>query len=89
MDCQHLNFSAIVDVHRLLDDADQSKVVGYASEIKINCADCGLPFVFKGLPAGVSITNSNAMVSMDGKELRAPLKPSADAVDQVKSILND
>lgn len=86
--CDHLNFQASVSVCRLPDDNDPCKVVGFAADIKINCFECGLPFQFVGLPAGVSITNSKPMVSLDGKEIRVPLKPSTDPVDQVATFIN-
>lgn len=85
--CEHLNFHATVGVCRLTADTDPNKVVGFAADVKINCADCGLPFEFIGLPTGISMTNSKPMVSMDSKELRAPLKPSSDPVDHVSGIL--
>jgi hypothetical protein len=88
MSCQHFNFQAYVNVCRLTADTDPDKVVGFAADVKINCVDCGMPFEFTGLPSGVSVTNSKPMVSIDGTELRAPIKPSSDAVEQVKSILN-
>lgn len=88
MSCKHLSFQASVSVCRLTDDSDPEKVVGFASDIRINCNDCGMPFEFIGLPSGVSITNSKPMVSIDGKELRAPLKLSSDPADQANSIIN-
>jgi hypothetical protein len=86
--CDHLNFQASVSVCRLTADTDPNNIVGYAADVKIHCADCGLPFAFTGLPAGISMTNSSPMVSIDGKELRVPLKPSSDPVDQVVSLMN-
>ena len=87
MNCQHLNFAASVNVCRLTADTDPEKVIGYTADVKINCADCGLPFEFIGLPNGISITNSKPMVSMASTELRAPLKPSSVAVVHVNSFL--
>lgn len=79
---------AAVDVCRLTDENDLELVVGFSADVKINCADCGMPFEFIGLPAGISATNSKPMVSMDGKELRAPIKPSSVPADEVNSFLN-
>lgn len=87
MSCQHLNFAASVNVCRLTADTNPELVIGYAADVKINCADCGMPFEFVGLPKGISATNSKPTVSMDGMELRAPLVPSTDAVDHVNSLL--
>jgi hypothetical protein len=77
-----------VSVCRLTDENNSEHIVGFAADVKINCADCGMPFEFIGLPIGVSATNSKPMVSMDRKELRAPIKPSSDPADVVNSLLN-
>lgn len=87
MSCQHLNFRAAVDVHRLTDDTNPDSIVGYTSDIHIFCAECGIPFQFLGIPQGVSFTNNKPMVSLDGTELRTPIIPSSDPVDQVHSLL--
>jgi hypothetical protein len=86
--CDHKNFLAAVDVCRLTADTDSNNVVGFAVDVKINCAECGMPFEFIGLPVGISAMNSKPMISMDGKELRAPIKPSIDPADEVNSLLN-
>ena len=46
----------------------------FAADIRIKCADCGVPFRFKGLPGGSS--PSKPMVSINGEELRAPMEPA-------------
>ena len=86
--CDHKNFRAAVDVCRLTADTDPELIVGFVADVKINCAECGMPFEFIGLPTGLSVTNSRPMVSMDGKELRAPIKPSSDPADEINSLLN-
>lgn len=70
MTCVHFGFLATGDVNRLT-DSDGGPVTGYAADIRIKCADCGLPFVFVGVPFGSS--PNQPMVSVDGQELRAPL----------------
>jgi hypothetical protein len=71
--CEHLNFKANVDVHRLLDNRDNSKVVGYSADIRIRCAECDLPFEFIGVDAG--LMPDKPMASVDAQELRAPIRP--------------
>lgn len=67
--CEHENFRADVAVNRLLDSGM------FAADVKIECTDCGEPFRFVGLPAGVSF--ERPMVAIDGLELRAPIEPAS------------
>lgn len=70
--CEHENFKANVIVNRLKDSG------GFICDIRINCAECDLPFEFPGLPAGLSF--SEARVSPDAQELRLPIKPKGTLV---------
>ena len=72
VECEHLNFGARIAVNRL-SDTDDGPVTGYAADITICCADCGLPFWFLGLPAGYS--PQQPMTNVLGTELRAPIAP--------------
>ena len=72
--CLHLNFAAYVVVARLA-EADDAPATGYVADIKVNCADCGEPFRWTGLPAGFS--PREPMVSVDETELHAPLRPAS------------
>lgn len=76
---------ANVDVVRLTDEADPGHLVGFVTDIKINCAECGHPFEFIGIPAGIS--NGAPRVSADRTELRAPIRPGSDPVESVKVLL--
>lgn len=71
--CPHLNFKAQVNVTRMTDNKDEVTVVGYTAEITINCLECGVPFEFIGVDAGMMPTKP--MASPDAQELRAPIKP--------------
>ncbi len=73
MSCKHFNFKAQVNVFRLTASDDASKVNGYTAEIRINCTECGLPFEFIGVDAGMLSTKP--MASVDAQELRAPIRP--------------
>lgn len=65
--CQHLNFSAIVTVARLTDTGR------FMADVTIKCADCDLPFCFKGLPVGLDC--NGATISPDGIEARLAIAP--------------
>lgn len=69
--CEHKNFVANVNVHRLVSE-NKTTVVGINADITIKCSDCGQPFEFIGVPAGLS--PFHPMVSADSTELRAPIK---------------
>jgi hypothetical protein len=46
----------------------------YSADIRIRCKECKKEFEFVGLPMGSSFESPT--ISADGKELRAPIKPS-------------
>lgn len=73
MACQHENFRASVNVSRLTRE-EGAPVTGYAADVTIACAGCGLPFRFVGLAAGNH--HAEPRVSVDGTELRAPIEPA-------------
>lgn len=60
--CQHKNFSARVDVFRITDTGK------FTCDVKVWCADCELPFSFKGLEPGHH--PDEPRVSVDGTEAR-------------------
>jgi len=70
--CDHMNFSAEVDVHRLTRD-EGGPVTGYMADVRVRCLKCGKPFQFLGLPAGVD--TQSATVSVDGLEAHLALCP--------------
>lgn len=70
--CLHMNFNANVQVTRLT-DVDDGPVKTFAADIKVNCADCNMPFQWMGVGRGLSVIQP--MMSADGFELRAPLMP--------------
>lgn len=74
--CPHEDFDAFVDVGRITaSESDPTTVLWYAAHIKVNCADCGEPFRWTGVPAGLS--PRQPMCSVDEVELRAPLRPAS------------
>lgn len=78
--CPHNNFAANVNVGRIFKDEDQGTVPdGFTAEITVNCAACGEPFRWIGVPAG--LRPDRPMVSVDETELRAPLRPASSDPD--------
>lgn len=72
--CPHENFDVRVVVNRIT-DTDGGPVTAYSADVKVNCDDCGEPFRWIGPPAGLS--PRDPMVSVDGTELHAPLRPAS------------
>jgi len=62
MKCKHETFEAHVRVNRLKDSGR------FNADVKIHCTQCGEPFRFLGLPAGLDL--NGAAVSADGTEAR-------------------
>lgn len=60
MNCEHEIFDAFVDVNRLKDSGR------FCADVRIKCRQCGEPFRFLGLPAGLDL--NGASVSVDGTE---------------------
>lgn len=71
--CPHMNFVADVRVGRL-SDIEGGPITGYTAGVRVKCADCNLPFRFRGLAAGSHYAEPR--VSADATELRAPLEPA-------------
>lgn len=78
--CKHMNFKADVCVARL-SDREGGPIIGYTADIRVKCADCGLPFRFSGVLPGSHPVEPR--VSVDATELRAPIEPA-----YVPEILN-
>lgn len=75
MDCTHQDFVANVDVNRLTASDDDPTVIGYSADVRIECLACHEPFVFVGAPVGMLRTTP--CMSVDGTELRAPIRPQS------------
>lgn len=73
MSCRHEHFAANVAVQRLMQE-DNGPVTGFSADVRIQCAQCGLPFRFIGMEAGDHYAEPR--VSVDGTELRAPIEPA-------------
>lgn len=75
MTCEHQNFSADVDVHRL-SDVDDGPITAFRASVRIECADCGEPFRFIGdYPTGLLARQVTRDVR--ALELSAPIRPAS------------
>lgn len=71
--CEHLEFVSFISIGRLT-DGETGPVNAYTAEIKIQCKDCSMPFMFIGPPMG--LLWDQPTVSPDAQELRCPIRPS-------------
>lgn len=79
MSCKHENFVANVTVNRIGEgDEPIGEVKGFMADVKINCADCGLPFEFMGFDCGLSW--SKPMVNPSAQEIRIPIRPKGSKI---------
>lgn len=72
-ECKHEQFRAECNTARLSHE-EGGPVTGYSLSVRVECAQCGLHFRFIGLQAGNHFAEPR--VSVDGKELRAPIEPA-------------
>lgn len=73
--CDHAEFEADVRVSRLT-GPDSPSITGYHADVRIKCVRCGEHFTWLGLPGG-SLPD-RPTVSVDGRELRAPIAPESE-----------
>lgn len=71
--CRHHRFAAQVAVERLVENDGDDVPTGYRADVTIQCADCGEPFVFMGLPMGY--LQVQPTISADRAEARLPIAP--------------
>lgn len=74
MTCEHEDFVATVDVARIT-EVEEGTVAGFYAEVRIHCVVCDEPFVFRGLPIGMS--QAEPRMSPDGTEVRLPILPQS------------
>lgn len=73
--CEHRNFAVHADVNRLTRTDDDPAVIAYMADLRVNCADCGEPFRWTGLQAGLS--QARPMCNLDETVMAAPLRPAS------------
>lgn len=79
MSCIHEHFRAEVDVHRLEDTGR------FMADVRISCSQCGLPFQFLGVRAGLDM--NGVSVDLEGTELRIALRPADAVPDPLRQML--
>lgn len=72
MSCEHPDFAAFVDVARIT-EVEGGPAVSFSATVRVDCAACGESMQWVGTPVGLS--PRQPMTSVDGLELRAPLRP--------------
>lgn len=76
--CLHEDFNAFVEVNRLT-EREGEPVDAYSADIRVSCANCGEPFRWIGLQAGLS--GGRPMCSIDETVMSAPLRPASSDPD--------
>lgn len=70
--CAHLNFAAFADVARL-SDVEDGPITAFLVELSVKCADCDMPFCFRGMPLGMS--HMEPRMSLDARTASLPIHP--------------
>lgn len=74
MMCKHENFKIEGVVNRLTDTEEaDAPVTGYHMDLTVHCADCMMPFKFKGMQVGYS--PSRPTTNFEQVEARLPIEP--------------
>lgn len=74
MTCEHPDFVAVVDVNRL-SDVEGGPISAFSADVRVRCAECDEPFVFIGVPLGLSPMHPTG--SLDGSALSCPIRPAS------------
>lgn len=86
MKCEHLNFACQCDVNRLLPKEGEPPN-RFQLDVRVTCSDCGLPFRFIGLPAGMDL--NGAAVSVDATEGRFAIAPKGEVLSVIEGALRE
>lgn len=70
--CSHFEFEGFTEFTRMT-ESDYGQVIGYSVTLRARCKDCKLPFMFKGLPGGLSFRHPTT--GTIPYEARLPLEP--------------
>lgn len=73
--CPHEDFNVFAAVNRITRSDEDPTVIAYTADLRVSCVNCGEPFRWTGVQAGMS--PKQPMVSPDEFELRAPLRPAS------------
>lgn len=81
MPCEHESFEANVNVARI-PSVEGGPIERWMADVTVKCVQCGTPFRFIGLPAGVDL--NSPMVSIDGTEGRFPIHPKGQSLSELE-----
>jgi DNA-binding transcriptional regulator YiaG len=87
--CEHLSFRVNANVFRLTKEGS-GRPTGFTAEIRVICADCGHPFVWKGVPFGASF-NQPMLKAPTARNCARPSSPrilSLNAMAKGKTDMN-
>lgn len=77
MTCTHENWAATVGVGNIVvSDDDPTVLARRTVEVRVQCAACGVPLEFQGLPVGVD--THGPTISVDGLEARLVAVPKGE-----------
>lgn len=75
--CKHEEFETMANIARM-PAKEGGPIERYMADIRIQCAQCKVPFRFIGLPAGCDL--NGACVSVDACEARLAIAPKGQVV---------
>lgn len=73
--CPHESFDVQAMINRVQGSGEAPEIVAFYAEIAVQCHDCGEPFRWTGVEAG--LRPDRPMCSVDERELRAPIRPAS------------
>lgn len=76
-DCKHEDFGCECEVNRIEDTGR------FTLDVRVKCIQCGLPFRFIGLPAGLDL--NGAATSADATEGRFAIAPKGEVVSVLEA----
>ena len=79
--CEHVNFEANVAV-ALMPSVEGGPINRWMADVTVKCAECGLPFRFIGLPAGMDL--NSPCVSVNAEEARMPIAPRGHVLSELE-----
>lgn len=82
MPCEHKDFVASVDVNRIEPGDGDGGRLRFTVDLRVQCADCDLPFRFLGLPSGLDM--NGAAVSINGEEACLAIAPRGEVISVIE-----
>ena len=70
--CEHKEFKTQANIFRL-SNIERGPITNYLAEIEITCAECHMPFKFKGLEGGLN--KDYPTTDVERIQARMPIEP--------------